>query len=1048
MNTSDSLFKQYILILIYGMVSLSAFTQTVYVSTSGLDSNNGLSPASSVLTFQKGADVAKAQGANGVTVEFADGEYVFNSTVVLDGTYSGIRFQAAPGATPVFTSLVKITGWTQEGQNFVAPLPSGIQHVRYLQDKKSNWLERSASALFRATETSTVADGCLECNWDDPAAQTARLNIQYPLNFTSPDWSLASQYDLRESTLQWLQEIIPIQSVDVPNRRITTTIPASLELRLDSGESPLVNNNWVLNSEEGIDVAGEWASLDEEIYLFPKTDTSDIYAPQLTELIRVDAGGDGNTWTGIPVKDITFQGITFTGGDFYMMVSNEVTSQHDWAVVDKPTALLRFRNAENMTVDGCTFTKSGSTGVRFDRYAQNNKVTNSNFSYLGRGGIRFIGRGPGYGDVNKNNEISSNTLGYTGMEKWSAAAILMDQSSSNHIHHNYISNTYFSALILTGPRQIMFLSRAENGGGYLGREFHYYQIAQTVLDAMAATGDAILGSYEGMNFVYNYENLVEKNTFVDVSTGQGYLENGYIYTSGIKRGAANKINYNYIFDSGNNPNNNAAFYSDSDQDSCQYIGNMINGVMNNDGVNPFPMWLAFGQYPEGDPGQFPASGTIQIKGTVTINSTFTDYVAGLSFTVTGTVFNATGGAVECLPIYSEMYSTLCTGKIAGPKPIHGAQQMLDTLSKVITNLGGTLPDCTNTTVNCTVTQTINGLSGPSTIYFNSSGDVLVPERSGHKLSAINPITNAVSTIAGTGVLGNSIGSCTSAQFNEPYDVVEVNNKLYLADGNNNIVKEIETSPSCSVTNFASSFGGTNFGTTTGIAKDATGNIYVVDFTNKRVVKFNAAGQPGTAPNSFDLSTAGAPGNTDSPARIAISGNNMYVSKVFEGKIEKVDLTTGQRTDFATGLGEVIGLSIDGAGNILAASQLPTPNIFKISPGGSVTTIMSGSPLNHPRGVAEDAQGNIWIANWGGNNVLKITCGQNSNCPQNYAGVNKLTGVQIIDSTFQTNGILESNQQIIGANVIYRSPIGIELLYNFEIQVQGNKIFEIIIGGCE
>ena len=67
-----------------------------------------------------------------------------------------------------------------------------------------------------------------------------------------------------------------------------------------------------MNTLKGINTPGEWASLNGKIYLYPKSGTSDIYVPQLTELIRIDDGTvDGNANVTSPVTDITFDGLTF-----------------------------------------------------------------------------------------------------------------------------------------------------------------------------------------------------------------------------------------------------------------------------------------------------------------------------------------------------------------------------------------------------------------------------------------------------------------------------------------------------------------------------------------------------------------------------------------------------------------------------------------------------------------------------------------------------------------------------------------------------------------
>jgi len=142
----------------------------------------------------------------------------------------------------------------------------------------------------------------------------------------------------------------------------------------------------------------------QSVFVSPTGNDNNTGTSLLTELIRVDDGTvDGNANVGSPVTNITFDGLTFTGGDFSAMQSDDVTVQHDWMVVDEPDALLRIRNAENIIVRNSTFTKSGGTGIRVDRYGQNVQITGNTLSNLGRGGIGLVGRGPGYGDVNKDN---------------------------------------------------------------------------------------------------------------------------------------------------------------------------------------------------------------------------------------------------------------------------------------------------------------------------------------------------------------------------------------------------------------------------------------------------------------------------------------------------------------------------------------------------------------------------------------------------------------------------------------------------------------------
>lgn len=762
---------QSILVVLSLIYSIHLNAQTIYVAPTGNDANSG-SSADPVKTFQKGADLAKNQGSN--TVEFADGEYVFTQTVVLDASYSGIAFKAASGATPIFTSLVKVNGWSAyNGTIMEANLPIGINHVRYLQDKSENWMERSMLPYFSTSELAGGVDGnCVECNWNTPSLQATMLNVQYPQGFNAPDWSNATQYDLRHSTLMWHQEVLPVESVNTSQRRIFTTIPSLYQMRADGEE--VAPRTYVVNTLEGITSPGDWASLDGKIYLYPQSGTNDIYVPTLTELIRVDAGGNGNTWTGAAVQNISFDGITFTGTEFRVMELNDITAQHDWAVVDQPDAMLRIRNAENITIQNCNFTKSGGTGIRVDRHGQNILMTNNTLTYLGRNGIVLAGRGPGYGDVNKNNEISYNYIERTGMEKWAAIAVVIDQSSNNHIHHNYITNTYFTALTLSAPRQIAFASYGEGSTGYIGREFHYYEFSPSVISGLSGA----LSSWDnGMQHIYNYNNLVEKNAFIDVGEGKGHFINGKAaYISGTKLNEKNSFNYNYIYDSFNHSSNDYAWYNDNDQMAAENIGNMINGVQagGND-PEPAPLIICFAGWAETETAP---TGTVLLKANVSINSTHcNDSECGHTlgnFIEYGEINNGNGGTANCIYNYAQSYVTICPGEIAGYS-LPGYQQMKTLLGSKIQSFGGTVPS------NCILNIAPIPLDDKIEVYPNPSSSTFSVIR---KLST--PTNYTVYNFSGQIILQNEINSNYLT-----LDLTLVSNGLYLLRIDNQTVKLIK-----------------------------------------------------------------------------------------------------------------------------------------------------------------------------------------------------------------------------------------------------------------
>jgi len=68
------------------------------------------------------------------------------------------------------------------------------------------------------------------------------------------------------------------------------------------------------------------------------------------------------------------------------------------------------------------------------------------------------------------------------------------------------------------------------------------------------------------------------------------------------------------------------------------------------------------------------------------------------------------------------------------------------------------------------------------------------------------------------------------------------------------------------------------------------------------------------------------------------------------------------------------------------------------------------------------------------------------CPPDYAGANQLTGIETGMMLYETNGILESDQEIdVTADVIYNSATEITLLPGFSTNL--GAIFEAFIEGC-
>ncbi|MBP9104547.1 MAG: IPT/TIG domain-containing protein [Chitinophagaceae bacterium] len=198
--------------------------------------------------------------------------------------------------------------------------------------------------------------------------------------------------------------------------------------------------------------------------------------------------------------------------------------------------------------------------------------------------------------------------------------------------------------------------------------------------------------------------------------------------------------------------------------------------------------------------------------------------------------------------------------------------------------------------------------------------------------------------------------------------------------------------SANVTTFAGSSLGFTEGTGTaaqfnvplGIVKDATGNLFVCDRDNHRIRKITPAGVVST----FVGGTMGFVDGTGTAARfnqpyaitIAPSGD-FYVGDRINHSIRKITpagvVTTlaGNGTagdQLGTGSGamfnEPLGVAADASGNIFVADYINN-KIKKITPAGAVTTFYTA---NKVFGLAFDGSGNLFFTEYSYNLVSKLT----------------------------------------------------------------------------
>lgn len=288
------------------------------------------------------------------------------------------------------------------------------------------------------------------------------------------------------------------------------------------------------------------------------------------------------------------------------------------------------------------------------------------------------------------------------------------------------------------------------------------------------------------------------------------------------------------------------------------------------------------------------------------------------------------------------------------------------------------------------------------VYVSDSGQSNYPSRPADE--AIRMITPAgvVTTIAGTtGQVGYADGIGTMATFDMPLGLaVDSGGNVYVADSVNDTVRRI--TPSGVVSTLAGAPGlmgrADGKGSTarlngpTGVAVDATGNVYVADNQLDLIRKITPDGVVTTFAGggnvSIDQDGIGTDARFDVPYGIAVDpAGNLYISDMNACTIRKIDSSgvvttlagTAKKIGSADGTGPAAkfsfpaGIAADAKGNVYVADS-GNSTIRKITPAGVVTTIGgiagqtgwadgigSAASFYWPYDIAVDGAGNIYVA---------------------------------------------------------------------------------------
>ena len=247
---------------------------------------------------------------------------------------------------------------------------------------------------------------------------------------------------------------------------------------------------------------------------------------------------------------------------------------------------------------------------------------------------------------------------------------------------------------------------------------------------------------------------------------------------------------------------------------------------------------------------------------------------------------------------------------------------------------------------------------------DSAGDIFIADHDANVIREVNHLTGVITTVAGNGAPGFTSDNilAVSTELNNPTGVaVDASGNLFIADTGNNRIREVNLITGVITTvagNGTMGFSGDHglavsaaLNSPAGVAVDAAGDVFIADWGDNRVREVNHA--TGVITTIAGNGTAGYAGDKglavsselNGPTGVAVdSVGDVFIADYQNNRIREVNHSTGVITTVAgNGIAGYNGDSLPG----------------------------DGAELNGPTGVAVDAAGDVFIADWGNNRIREV-----------------------------------------------------------------------------
>ena len=420
-----------------------------------------------------------------------------------------------------------------------------------------------------------------------------------------------------------------------------------------------------------------------------------------------------------------------------------------------------------------------------------------------------------------------------------------------------------------------------------------------------------------------------------------------------------------------------------------------------------------------------------ISGTPTNNGTFnftvkvTDALAGTATQPLTMTVGARPSIVAIHPTNNSVAVTVGSNvsvavSVAGTGPFRYQWQLngSDLPNGIITTVAGDGPTypATGSYSGDGGAATNADLYGPYGLAVDAAGNIFIADSGNSRVRKVG-INGIIVTVAGNGTYGYSGdgGPATHAELWEPFGVaLDATGNLFLSDLLNQNIRKVGTNGIITTVagNGTAGYSGDGGAATNaelhwpeGVAVDASGNLFIADAGNQRIRKVGTNGIITTVAGNGTYGFSGDGGaatnaQLDNPVAVAVdAAGDLFISDSGNQRIRKVGtnriITTvagdGYAGNYGDGgeatnayLADPAGVAMDVTGNVFIGDTYNN-RIRRVGENGIITTVAgngtagysgdggtaTNAELYYPEGVAVDATGNLFIADYYNNRIRKV-----------------------------------------------------------------------------